>query len=258
MSVWKSRTELLLGEENLRKLAKAHVLIAGLGGVGAAAAEMIARAGVGHISLVDADVVEASNRNRQLGALVSTEGMPKTDVWKQRLLDINPELNLYIHHTYLKDQTTDEVLAFRPVDFVLDCIDTLAPKVHLLHKCVMAGIRVVSSMGAGGKLDPTQIQIADISQSYNCNLARYVRKRLRYLGIRQGITVVFSPEEIDRSRVRQVCGSPNKRSVIGTISYLPPAFGCVVASVAIRHIIGHPVAMTLPSERKRTSHRKAK
>ncbi len=256
---WRLRTALLVGDENLDKLSEAHVLVAGLGGVGAAAVEMIARAGVGNISIVDADTVEASNRNRQLGALVSTDGRDKTQVWQQRIKDINPQVNLYVYKTYLKDQTTDEVLSFRPIDYVLDCIDTLAPKIHLLHKCTTRGIKVVSSMGAGGRIDPCQVKVADISDSYNCNLARYVRKRLRYLGIKQGITVVFSPEEIDDSRVKEIQGGTNKRSIIGTISYLPPIFGCTVASVAIRGILGLSVNLEArPSSlRKRKDRRKA-
>jgi tRNA A37 threonylcarbamoyladenosine dehydratase len=235
---WRLRTGLLVGEENLEKLSQAHVLIAGLGGVGAAAAEAIARAGVGNISIVDADTVEATNRNRQLGALVSTEGMDKTEVWAKRILDINPKANLWVHKTYLQDETTDDLLSVRPIDYVLDCIDTLAPKVHLIHKCVMADVKVVSSMGAGGKLDPSCVKVADLADSYNCTLARYVRKRLRYLGIHKGITVIFSPEDIDHERVKVIEGGKNKRSVIGTISYLPPLFGCTVASVAIRGILG--------------------
>jgi tRNA A37 threonylcarbamoyladenosine dehydratase len=242
---WKIRTSLLLGEEAIGQLAKAHVLIVGLGGVGAAAAETIARAGVGYLTLADADVVEASNRNRQLGALVSTEGKLKVEVWKERVLDINPEIQVRVATPFLIDTHIEELLDqtgdFPPYNFVIDAIDTLSPKVHLIKGCLARQLRFVTSLGAGGKMDPMQVHIADISQSYGCRMARYLRKRLHQLGIRQGFPVVFSPEPTDLSRVKVTDGSRYKKAVIGTISYLPPFFGCCCASVAIRTLLHIPV-----------------
>ncbi len=240
---WNSRTALLLGEERLSKLNNAHVLVVGLGGVGAAAAEMIARSGVGKMTIVDGDVVEASNRNRQLGALVSTDGQLKSEAVGGRLRDINPDLELTIISTYLEEQEIDALLASKPFDYVLDCIDTVAPKLALITHAIRRDIRIVSSMGAGGKIDPSLVRIGDISESYNCKLAYYVRKRLKKKGIYQGLKVVYSIEEIEEERVVVKEGMKNKKSVIGTISYLPPIFGATCASIAIRDLIGKEVKL---------------
>jgi tRNA A37 threonylcarbamoyladenosine dehydratase len=234
---WDDRTRLLLGENNTDKLKKANVIIVGLGGVGAYAVEMLCRAGVGHLTIVDGDVVEESNRNRQLPALVSTWKKPKTEVVAARLLDINPELVLTIYPEYLHDERTIEVLESQPYDFVVDCIDTLSPKTFLIYHAVRKGYKVVSSMGSGGKIDPEKVRIADISKSHDCNLARVVRKRLHRLGIRDGVTVVYSPEVVPESAIR-LEKSVNKISTVGTISYMPPVFGCYIASVVIRELFG--------------------
>lgn len=230
---WMSRTQLLLGDEKIERLMNAHVLVVGLGGVGAIAAEMVARAGVGKMTIVDADVVEASNRNRQVPALSSTEGKLKSEVLGERLKDINPELELTILSEYLKDERLFEILDSGDFTYVMDCIDTLSPKTYLIRGCIERKIPIVSSMGAGGKLDPTKVRIADISQSFNCHLARYVRKRLHRMGIFRGLTVVFSEEIADRDRVIPTPNDDRKKSVIGTISYLPAIFGCTCASVVI-------------------------
>lgn len=237
---WKERTELLLGQQNVQMLKEKHVLVIGLGGVGAYAAEMLCRAGIGKLTIVDGDIVQASNRNRQLIALKSNEGRLKAELMKDRLLDINPELKIKAYSTYLKDQAILDLVDSASFDFVVDAIDTLAPKVFLIHCCVTKNIRVVSSMGAGGKLDPTKIQIADISKSHNDNLARMIRKRLHKLGIYDGIPVVFSSEKVDKSVIKLVENEENKKSTVGTISYLPPMFGCLIASVVIRKLIDNP------------------
>lgn len=229
-----SRTQLLLGDEKVEKLRNANVLVVGLGGVGGVAAEMVARAGVGRMTLVDADVVEASNRNRQLPALVSTDNMLKAEVLAQRIRDINPEIELTILNEYIKDNRIDEILDAQKYDYAMDCIDTLSPKVFFIKACKDRKIPLVSSMGAGGKLDPTLVRIGDISKSYNCNLAKYVRKYLHRLGIFRGITVVYSIEIADKSRVIPTPEETKKKSVIGTISYMPAIFGCTCASVVIR------------------------
>ena len=233
---WNERTLLLLGQENLNALKNANVLVAGLGGVGAYAAEMLVRAGVGNLTIIDGDVVEESNRNRQLPALISTNGKTKTGVLSERFLDINPEINLISLNEFLRDERTVELLESQNFDYVVDCIDTLSPKVFLIYHAVQRGLKVVSSMGAGGKLDPSKVKVADISKSHDCNLARMVRKRLHRLGVRKGITVVFSPEEVSEDAIRLEQGK-NKNSTVGTISYMPAIFGCFVASVVIRDIV---------------------
>lgn len=235
---WQGRTELLLGPEIISGLAGKHVLIAGLGGVGSFAAEFICRAGVGKMTIVDGDSVVPSNRNRQLPALVSTTGKLKAKVMEDRLKDINPDVELTVLTDYLKDDRMVQVLHQASYDLVVDCIDTLAPKSFFIYHARQRGLRVVSSMGAGGKTDPEKIRIADISKSYNCKLAKMVRKRLHHLGIRKGVKVIFSPEDIDKSRVIPNLTDQNKKSTIGTISYMPALFGGFVASVVIRQLIG--------------------
>jgi len=244
---WNLRTEMLLGAEKLEKLTSAHVLLVGLGGVGAAAAEMLARAGIGQITLVDTDTVEQTNRNRQFCALNSTEGKLKTEVVAQRLEDINAQMRINTKAIYLNELTLKEVLEV-PYTFVIDAIDTLAPKLYLIKETLAKGYPLVSAMGAGGKIDPLQVRVGDLSDSYNCHLARYVRKRLRRFGISGGFPVVFSPEDIEQARVLVKDGMRNKRSVIGTISYLPPIFGAVCASVAIRQICGIEVPYSIQSK----------
>ena len=235
MSDWLERTELILGEPGLMKLMAANVLVVGLGGVGAYAAEMICRSGVGKMTIVDGDTITVSNRNRQLPALKSTEGLPKADVMANRLKDINPDLELVVINEYLKDARMEEVLD-AGFGFVVDAIDTLSPKIFLICHSIRRGIPVVSSMGAGGKFDPAMIRISDISETTNCPLARILRKRLHRLGIRDGFTAVYSPEAVDKGKILAVEGQQNKASVVGTISYMPAAFGIACASVVIRKL----------------------
>lgn len=233
---WLERTELLLGPEKLDRLKNAGVLVVGLGGVGAVAAEMICRAGVGKMTIVDGDTVEVSNRNRQLPALVSTTGIPKAQVLEQRFLDINPDIDLTVLNEFIGDERTEELLDSQSFDYVVDAIDTLSPKVFLIHHCVQRKLKIISSMGAGGKMDPSMVQVGDISGTYNCKLARMMRKRLSRLGIREGVKVVFSPEAIDEKAVRRE-EAKNKKSTVGTISYMPAVFGCFIAGVAIKDIL---------------------
>jgi len=221
----------------MARLASAHVLVVGLGGVGAYAAEMLCRAGVGALTIVDGDVIEESNINRQLPALTSTIGQPKTEVMAARLLGINPELKLTTLQEYLRDERTTEVLQSAPFDYVVDCIDTLSPKTFLIYHAVKLGYRVISSMGSGGKMDPSQVAVADISKTRDCKLARMVRKRLHRLGIFEGVKAVWSPEEVPAEAIRLEEGL-NKNSTVGTISYMPPIFGCYIAGEVIRDLIG--------------------
>ena len=239
MDEWLSRTELLLGSESLNKLANSNVLVIGLGGVGSYAAEMICRAGVGSMTIADGDTVHPSNRNRQLQALKSTEGSAKASLMGERLLDINPDLRLTIIQEFLRDERMNEILETH-FDYIVDAIDTLSPKVFLISRAVTNKYPVVSSMGAGGKFDPTKISVCDISETAGCPLARLLRKRLHRLGIKGGVTAVYSPETIDKKKVIPTDGEQNKASVVGTISYMPAAFGIACASVVIRDLINIP------------------
>ncbi|MFR9619685.1 MAG: tRNA threonylcarbamoyladenosine dehydratase [Rikenellaceae bacterium] len=234
---WLSRTNLLLGDEKLDTLRHANVLVVGLGGVGAYAAEMIARAGVGRMTIADADVVNESNINRQLVALHSTIGREKSEILAERLRDINPEIELTVVAKYIKDELTYELLDSSKFDYVVDCIDTLSPKIALIVGAMERNIPLVSSMGAGAKTDPTQLEIKDIGKTHHCPLAHMLRKRLHRLGIRKGFWAVFSPEPM-REGAMVLCDEPNKKSNVGTISYIPALFGIGCASVVIRDLLG--------------------
>lgn len=236
MNNWKERTELLLGRERLDYLATVHVLIVGLGGVGAYAAEQICRAGIGKMTIVDADIVNMSNLNRQLPALHSTIGKPKAEVVGARLKDINPELELTLINEFIRDERTEEILDSSKYDFIVDAIDSLSPKVFLLFHALKRNIPVVSSMGAGAKTDPLQVKIADISKTSVCALAKAVRKRLRGMGIVKGIPVVFSTELSNPEAIIEVTNETFKRTTTGTVSYMPAIFGCYLASYVIRNI----------------------
>jgi tRNA A37 threonylcarbamoyladenosine dehydratase len=233
---WMSRTELLLGEDNVAQLVDKNVLVVGLGGVGGICAEMIARAGVGSMTIVDGDVVDLSNCNRQVAALHSTEKKLKAEVMAERLKDINPALRLTVLTDFIKEEKTIALVEAQHYDYAVDCIDTLTPKVWFIKACVDRKIPVVSSLGAGGKLDPLKIQVTDIAKSFKFKLARYVRKHLHSYGIETGVTVVFSPEDIDQEKVIVTEKAYPKKSIIGTISYMPAIFGCMVASVVIREL----------------------
>ena len=235
---WQERTLLLMGEEALQKLADSVVAVIGLGGVGAYAAEMLARAGVGRLILLDSDCVAESNKNRQLLALDSNMGRKKTEVMAARLRDINPSLELTLIDEYLTQDNVASLLGPFKLDYLVDAIDTLTPKLSLIHYCVNAGIPLVSSMGSGAKYDATKVRITDLSKSYNCPLAYIVRKKLRKMGIEKGFPVVFSEELPDENAIVETRGETNKKSQVGTISYLPAVFGCVCAQAAIRHITG--------------------
>lgn len=237
MEGWLERTELLLGEEKLNILRNARVLVVGVGGVGAYAAEMIVRAGVGHMTIADADKVSESNINRQLVALHSTIGREKCDVLAERLRDINPKLDLAIVNRFIKDSETDALLDSDKFDYVVDAIDTLSPKLALIKGAMDRDIPLVSSMGAGAKCDPTLMEIKDIAKTHHCPLAHMLRKRLHKIGIRKGFWAVFSPEPV-REGAMILCEEQNKKSNVGTISYIPALFGIGCASVVVRDLIG--------------------
>ena len=227
---------MLVGAEGLERLFESSVAVIGLGGVGAYAAEMLCRAGVGHLILLDSDVVSESNKNRQLIALDSTIGKPKSTVLAERLKDINPDVRLTLINCYLEEGGIQQLLGEYKVDFLVDAIDTLAPKIALIKYCVESGIPHVSSMGAGAKFDATAVRLADLSKSYNCPLAYILRKKLRKVGISKGFKVVFS-EELPRREAIVAVEERNKKSNVGTISYLPAVFGCVCAQAAVEHLL---------------------
>lgn len=241
---------MLVGEDGIARLSSARVAVIGVGGVGGYAAEMIVRAGVGHILILDSDEVSVSNRNRQLLALNSTVGRPKCQVLKERLLDINPDLDIVTVEKFIIAEgavpdsgfedasgTPSQLLGAYEFDYVVDAIDTLSPKLELIKYCMDRKIPLVSSMGAGAKFDVTRIRITDISKSFQCPLAHMVRKRLGKMGIRKGFKAVFSEEIADRSSIVLEAGR-NKKSQVGTISYLPASFGCACAQAVITGLLG--------------------
>jgi len=233
---WLERTELLIGKEKLQALTTKHVLIVGLGGVGAYAAESITRAGIGELTIVDGDSLNISNINRQLPALHSTIGIPKAEVMANRLRDINPELKLHVINSYIKDDEMIDLLNNK-YDYVVDAIDTISPKLFLIIHCVNRNLPIVSCMGAGGRLNPALVQVADISKSYNCTLARAIRKRLHQHGINKGIRVVFSSEKVDKAVVQEVENEQNKKTTVGTISYMTAIFGLYCAAEVIQNLL---------------------
>ncbi len=234
---WTDRTELLLGKDKMLRLRDAHVLVVGVGGVGAYAAEMLCRAGVGTLTLVDADTVQPTNINRQLPATHATLGRPKVEVLAERFHDINPDIRVHALPIYIKEEDVVDLLnSTDNLLFIVDAIDTIAPKCALITEALRRGIPIVSSMGAGAKSDITQIRFADIWDTYHCGLAKAVRARLKKAGIRKSVPVVFSTEQADRRAVITIDGEQNKKSTTGTISYMPAVFGCYLAEYVIRKL----------------------
>lgn len=235
---WLSRTELLVGRENLIKLSRAHVLVIGLGGVGSFAAEFICRGGVGTMTIVDGDVVDPTNRNRQLPALATNHGQSKADIMAERLKAINPELTLNVVKSFVTPDAVEQILSMTNYDYIIDAIDSVTPKLTFLTQAYKRNIRIVSSMGAGGKMDPTKLKVVDISKTFNCPFAQQVRKSLKKAGIYKGIKAVFSTEEQIRESLILTDGSNYKKSAYGTMPYLPATFGATCASVVLRDLIG--------------------
>ena len=284
---WTDRTELLLGSDKMQCLRDAHVLVVGTGGVGAYAAEMLCRAGIGEMTIVDADTVQPTNINRQLHATHATLGRPKVEVLAERFRDINPDIKLHVLPAYLTEEDAASLLsgvqecrsagvqtnvmtaandnraeelssvllseAITPelpnssnrIDFIVDAIDTIAPKCALITEALRRRIPIVSSMGAGAKSDITQIRFADLWDTYHCGLAKAVRTRLKKAGIRQPVPVVFSTEQADRRAVITIEGEQNKKSTTGTISYMPAVFGCYLAEYVIRKITINDERLTI-------------
>ncbi len=235
---WLERTGLLVGPEALNRVLGAHVLVVGLGGVGSFAAEFLARAGVGRLTLVDGDVVDPTNRNRQLQALSSTHGQKKAWLMRDRVLDINPDCQVTAIDRFLDPEAMRELLRSAQVDYALDCIDSVQPKLNFISTALSEKIPFISSMGAGGRLDPSKIEIAKLEHSYNCPFAKHIRKRLiREYGIRKGFHVVFSSELANKDSVRLTDGSNFKKSFYGTSAWIPAAFGLHAASFAVRQLM---------------------
>ena len=233
---WMSRTVQLLGDEAVSRLGSAHVLVAGLGGVGSSVAENLSRVGIGELTLVDRDTVQPTNINRQFPALHSTIGRSKAEVVAGRLMDINPDLKVHLREVFLKDEVIDEVLSVK-YDFVVDAIDTLSPKLNFIHTAYQLGIPFTSSMGSGGRTDPTKISITDFSKTFNCPLAFVLRKRLRKMGVHKGFKVVFSSELINKDLLVVTENEQNKKSQLGTVPYIPMIFGAMLSSIVVDGIL---------------------
>ena len=251
-TTWLSRSALLIGNEGIDILQSKHVLIIGLGGVGSFAAEFICRSGVGEMTIVDGDVVDPTNRNRQLPALATNHGVSKAEIMQERLLSINPELKLHVVNTFLTPEKCREILESK-FDYIMDCIDSAMPKITLLSTALEKNIPIVSSMGAGGKMDPTRLRIAMLPDTYQCVFASYVRKRLNKSANVGKIKAVFSTEEMDKNSMIMTDGSNFIRSAYGTVSYLPAAFGGACASVVIRDLLG--VKIEMAERPARSSHK---
>lgn len=240
LAEWQERTKLLVGEEQIERLAQAHILVAGLGGVGGAAAEMLARAGVGKLTLVDADRIHPTNINRQILALHSNIGELKVEVAARRLRDINPSLEIDALPIYLEGETLDSLIA-QPFDAIIDAIDTISPKVYLIKKALEMGTPLVSSMGAGAKYDPNAVCVGSFWKSNYCHLARTIRRRLRQLHIEgleeKDFLAVYSTELCNPSAFEAVDGEQNKKTRAGVISYIPNLFGCMAAGAALEAIL---------------------
>lgn len=229
-----SRSRLLLGDEAMERLRRARVLVAGVGGVGGYAAEMLARTGIGHLALIDADCVAPSNLNRQLIALVSTIGRPKVELFRERFLDINPDIEVDARREFIEPGNVPAILD-EGYDYVIDAIDTVAPKVALIAECLRRGVRIISSMGAGGRTDPTSVEYADLWSTREDGLARAVRQRLKKAGLRRPLRVVASTEAPRSASIIHL-DEPNKRSSFGTIATIPAIFGIFLASKVLKEI----------------------
>jgi tRNA A37 threonylcarbamoyladenosine dehydratase len=237
MEQWLERTELLIGEEKIDTLQNAHVLIVGLGGIGSYAAEFIARSGVGTMTIIDGDVFDPTNKNRQLTALDSTIGKNKAAVLGERLKDINPKITLHVLEEFVVPERVWEILEEYKPDVVMDCIDSVTPKIEWIAACIRLKIKIVSHFGAGGKMDPTRVQVTNLPNTYNCKLAAHVKKRLRKRGVTpKTVRAVFSSELQLKESLKMTNGLNFKRSFYGTVSYMPALFGLHGASDVLRYL----------------------
>lgn len=236
MAEWTERAELLFKKEGLEKLKNSHVLIVGLGGVGSFAAEFIARAGVGSMTIVDGDTVDITNINRQLPALHSTVGKTKVDIVGDRLQDINPELKLTRIEEFLSPERASEIVTDE-YDYVMDCIDSVTPKLNLIISARRKKVKIISNMGAGGKFDASKVKVTDIRKTEYCPLAKTIRKRLRKEGISKGVKVVFTTEPTDETSLKLTDGTNFKKSFYGTNSWMPALFGLHAAETVVKYLL---------------------
>ena len=238
-----ARTEILLGQQGLARLVESHVLIAGLGGVGGACAEALCRAGVGTLTLVDFDIVSKTDLNRQLVALNSTLDLPKVDVLTDRLHDINPDIIIIKRNEFIDRDKAEAIAIEDDLDFIADCIDAIACKTVLIDSCNKSGKPIISSMGAGGRLDPTQVKISHMDKTENCALAREMRKQLRRIKSSLKFPVVHSTElqikALPHQEIAETDTSPagRPRAVNGAISYMPNIFGLMMAGHIIQTLL---------------------
>lgn len=235
-----SRTEILIGLKGVTNLATKHVVVVGLGGVGGYAAEAIARAGIGRMTIVDHEPVSPSNCNRQLLALQSTIGQPKAEVMAERLLDINPSLQLEAANHFISQDNINELLAEKQIDYLLDCIDSIACKAPLVAACQAEGISVVSALGAGGRMDVSRAKISTLEKTHVCPLARKMRVQMRRLEASMDYPVVYSDEIPIKGLPHQPIDgntTDSTRAVNGTISYMPGLFGLMMAGLVIKKLI---------------------
>ena len=235
---WNERTALLLGAEAVSCLEASRGMVVGVGGVGAYAVEALARAGVGELILVDSDVVALTNLNRQIPALHSTIGAPKVEVMRRRELDINPSCRVTALERFVDADSAGALLDELAPGFVIDAIDSVAPKVALIAGAYRRKLPMISSMGAGGRMDPSQIRYADIADTFHDGLARAVRQRLKAQGITSGVRTVFSTEQPRKSALTFTDGMPNKLTSYGTVMWIPAMFGMYLAAYAVRRITG--------------------
>jgi tRNA A37 threonylcarbamoyladenosine dehydratase len=231
------RTHILIGDQGIERLQNSHIFLAGMGGVGSFTAEALARMGVGKMTLVDHDVVSGSNMNRQLVALKSTVGVAKADVMANRILDVNPDCDITLIKEFLTPDSIPDLLA-QGFDVVIDAIDSLSSKASLVETAWRNEMTIFSSMGAGGKLDPTQIRTGDLMDTSMCKLAKHLRGQLRKRGVGRGIQTVYSVESPLPPLPPEDVGRGRPRAVNGTVSYMPSIFGLTLAGLVVNHIIG--------------------
>lgn len=235
------RTAMLIGAEKVEKLTNCHVAVFGVGGVGGYVCEALARSGIGKIDLVDMDTVSVSNINRQIIATMSSVGKYKTEVMKERILDINPDIQVTIHNCFFLKDTVDQ-FEFDQYDYVVDAVDTVTAKLLLVEVCTQKKIPIISSMGAGNKLDPTAFKVADIYKTSVCPLAKVMRKELKNRGIKK-LKVVYSeeqaltPQELVDVKAEPGVFNMKKRSTPGSIAFVPSVVGLIIASEVIKDLV---------------------
>lgn len=237
MGNWLERTELILGEDKIEQLKNAHVLIVGLGGIGSFAGEFIARSGVGTMTIIDGDVFDKTNKNRQLTALDSTIDRNKAVVLAERIKDINPAIQINIIEEFVLPERVWTILEeYRP-DYVMDCIDSVTPKIEWIKACLRLKVKIISHLGAGGKMDASKVKVAKLENANNCKLGRYIKKRLRREGINfKRVKAVFSSEVQIKESLKMTNGLNYKRSFYGTVSYMPALFGLHGSAEVIKHL----------------------